>query len=124
MTGAAAAMAGLAGSAASFTVSISPGGVFGSYHGSSALPQNITTGVALAIASGGRAPYTYAYSQVGASPDTWTINSPATASTTFTGQSIGSGATGDADFMVTVTDANGIVRTAQVHTRVTNASTA
>jgi hypothetical protein len=117
-------MAGLAGSAASFTVGVSPASVNGAYHGSSSSAQNISTGVALAVPSGGKAPYTYAWSQFGASPDTWTIASAAAASTSFTALAIANGADASATFLVTVTDANGIVRTAQVGTHVINASTA
>jgi hypothetical protein len=117
-------MAGSAGAAASFTLSVSPSSVNGSYHGSSGAAQNITTSVALAVPSGGKTPYTYAWAQVGTSPDTWTIATPAGASTSFTATAIAAGADASATFQVTVTDANGIIRTAQVFAHALNVSTA
>jgi hypothetical protein len=124
MTGATAAMAGLVGGAASFGVSVSPPNVNGTYRGSSGVAQNIATSSAIATVSGGTAPFTYAWSQVGSSPYTWTIGSPAAATSNFTGNAIGKGEDAEADFKCTVTDATGLQRSAQTHAHVINVSTA
>jgi hypothetical protein len=104
--------------------SASPTSVTGAYNGSSTSPQNITTGNVLASAVGGRAPYTYAWSQLGASPDTWTIGSSTSAITSFTAQSIGPGSAAFAQFLVTVTDAVGMTASAVVNAEANNRSTA
>lgn len=124
MTGAVAVMAGMAGAAASFSVSASPSTVNGTYHGASGAAQNITTSATIASPSGGTAPFTYSWAQVGSSAYTWTIGSAATASTSFTATAVGKGEAASADFRVTVTDATGVVRTANVSANAFNESTA
>jgi predicted extracellular nuclease len=81
---------------------------------------NITTSGTTAASTGGVAPYTYAWAQSGTSPDTWVINSPALATTTFTAQNIAVGAISYAYFEVTITDALGSQGKATVTATVNN----
>jgi hypothetical protein len=99
-------------SATTLTVTDMPEDVSG--YGNSGAPANITTGLVLATPSGGIAPYTYAWTQVGTTPYTWTINSPAAASTSFTAGTVGAGVSTEAEFKVTVTDSGGQTATATV----------
>ncbi len=105
MTGALALVVGFGGR--SLSAGVNPAQVEGTYSGTSSAPQNIATALTMASGSGGRAPYTYAWSQFGASPYTWTITAPTSASTAFTAGSVGPGASADALFFCTVTDASG-----------------
>lgn len=85
-----------------------------SAYGSSGVAANLTTNGALAIPDGGASPFTYAWAQVGSTPESWTINTPAVASTTFTAASIGAGTVAVATFQVTITDSVGATATATV----------
>jgi hypothetical protein len=103
MTGAAAAF--VIGGSGSFSVTITPSSV--SAYANSGAAANLTTGNAVAAASGGVAPYTYAWTQILAGANTWTINSPAASTTTFTCQTLPAGSFDEAGFRVTATDATG-----------------
>lgn len=102
----------------------SPSSVSGAYNGSSSASQNITTGNVLGSGTGGRAPYTYAWTQEGATADTWTIGSAATATTNFTATNIGPGSIAFAQFRLTVTDAAGLTAFTIVSAQANNRSTA
>jgi hypothetical protein len=103
---------------------VTPSSVSGAYNGSSSSAQNITTGNVLGSATGGRAPYSYAWTQEGASADTWTIGSPATATTNFTATNIGPGSIAFAQFRLTVTDAAALSSFTIVDAEANNRSTA
>lgn len=103
MTAAAAAF--VYGGSGSIGVTLSPTYVTGYYSGGGA--SDVTTGAVLAAGTGGVAPYTYAWTQVGATPYTWTADAPTAASTTFTADSLPEGVSDVAAFRVTVTDAAG-----------------
>lgn len=119
MTGAAGALAAMA-STPSMGVTAVPSLMHGTYRGTSTSPQNITTNSTLASVSGGTAPFTYAWTQYGSSPDTWTINSPSASTTSFTATSVPTGVSATASFKITVTDAAGVVATAIVNAQADN----
>lgn len=102
-----------------FAASITPSPVDGYLAGT--VTANVTTSSVTAAATGGTAAYTYAWSQIGTSPYTWTINSPAAASTSFTAASVEVGAYATNLFKVIITDANGATATANVSASVRNA---
>lgn len=89
-----------------FSATATPNSVSGSYNGSSAAAQNITTGPTIASAVGGVAPFTYLWTQVDVSPYTWTISASTSATTTFTGVAIDDGVSSSVNFKCTITDAN------------------
>jgi hypothetical protein len=93
---------------------VNPAFVSGSFTGSSPATSNITTGSATVSVTGGASPFTYAWALYGSSPYTWAIGSAAAATTNFTANSVESGVYTEADFQVTVTDANGATATALV----------
>jgi hypothetical protein len=101
MTGAAAAFVSGSGGIA---IAFSPGSVSGYYAAGGT--ANISTGSVLATASGGVAPYTYAWARTDSSAYTWVIGAPTAATTSFGGQSIPEGVQTFADFELTVTDAS------------------
>jgi hypothetical protein len=107
----------------SMGLTVSPAQSAGSYRGVSTAAVNITTSSVLATVSGGTPPYTYAWGQVGSSAYAWTIGSSATASTSFTAQSVGPGEAASATFSITVTDAAGIQAAAPVSASAANLST-
>lgn len=79
------------------TVTVSPGYLYKSRTGTGSITSNVDTG----SGAGGVAPYTYAWTYV--SGDSYTINSPASAATTFT-TAVSSGATKSGVYRCTVTD--------------------
>jgi hypothetical protein len=98
-----------------FTSGVSPSSVSGSYNGSSATAQNITTGACMAIPVGGTGPFTYTWTQSGTSSYTWTISAASTSTTTFTALAIPLGVDASADFICTITDtATGLVTVTQI----------
>lgn len=111
MSGACAA-ATIAGSSTAFSVAASPPVV--SAYGSSGAAANLTTSSTTVTPTGGVAPYTYAWTQVGTPPYTWVIGSAAAATTNFTCNSLGVGNSTSEDFLCTVTDAVGAKSTVVV----------
>lgn len=101
-----------------------PTSVSGSYNGSSSANQNITTGVAVLSATGGKTPYTYAWSDVGGSGYTWTPTAPTAAASAFTAGAVGSGTVAFTLLRGIVTDANGMTASAFVQAEAHNNSTA
>jgi hypothetical protein len=85
--------------------------------------QNVDTGSVLATATGGLAPYSYAWTAVGSSPYTWVISAPAAATTYFTAQSVPVGAVATNIFRVTVTDSLGAVAAWDVYATARNNNT-
>jgi len=65
-----------------------------------------TTSVTVTV-TGGRAPYTYLWSKVGGPDPDWVISAPANKTTVFRRFEVAAGAAYAADFICTVTDANG-----------------
>lgn len=110
MSGAAAA--GMVGAvAAGFALASTPssGSVIGSSNAVG--PVNITTASVTITPSGGVPSYTHAWTQLGTSTLTWTIGSPAAATTSFTAQNVPEGTIEVVTFKDTVTDAAGNVAT-------------
>lgn len=99
-------VAGLKAFFGAMSVSLSSESVAGFQNSSSA--ALVTTGPATATPSGGSAPYTYLWEQVGGSD--WTINSPTAATTTF-GISVDAGDNKSTTFTCTVTDGTGFEAT-------------
>lgn len=89
-------------------------------YGSGGSTADITTSATAASATGGAAPYTYAWAQYGTTPETWTIGAATSASTAFTATNIADGAIAFAYFKVTITDALGSKATAIVTATVNN----
>lgn len=96
------------------SASAAPAAVAG--YGNSASAVDITTAPTTATPTGGVAPYTYAWS----SASGWTVNSPTSATTSFTATGVIAGSMEQADFTCTVTDAatiaaqtNAVTATAQ-----------
>jgi hypothetical protein len=83
-------------------------------YGNSGAAANITTALVIATPTGGVSPYTFAWVQTSTSPYTWVIGAASSASTSFTCNTLGAGATAEADFEVTITDALGNSATATV----------
>lgn len=83
--------------AAALSISISPSSLYNSRSGSGSLTSSTATGTA----SGGTGPYTYAWTYV--SGNSYTINSPSSASTTFT-TSLTAGQLKSGVYRCTVTD--------------------
>lgn len=104
-------------------VSVSPPNATGNYRGSSVAPQNISTASVVASPVGGFAPFTYAWSEVGASAYSWTISAPAGATTKFTAAAVGIGENATQTFRVVVTDSTGNTATTEVTATVLNLST-
>ena len=90
-------MTAFAGTSSALTISISPGDMYKSRTGTGSITSNIDT----ASGAGGVAPYTYAWTYV--SGDSYTINFPASAVTTFT-TFLGSGNSKSGVYRCTVTD--------------------
>jgi uncharacterized protein YukE len=86
------------------TVEVSPPGVSGSVNRSSA--ASATTRNATANVSGGVAPFTYAWARTDGGAHSWTINSPASAITSFS-TPVSPNSDQVATFACTVTDATG-----------------
>lgn len=101
-------------------VSIS-GDVYGAT--SSTTPRNVQTSETQVTIRGGRGPYTVMWSQVGATVGTWTITSPSTTATRFTANSVPAESERIAAFRATVTDAAGVVATADVNAIANNFDT-
>lgn len=72
---------------------------------------DITSPLYTATVTGGTSPYTGTWIPVGTPPDTWTINTPNSTSTSFTAQGIVGPYTATANFAYRVTDATGSVVT-------------
>lgn len=70
-------------------------------------PDNVTTTSTTATPTGGIAPYTYSWTIVDVTTGDWAIDSPATASTTFSSFFVAPGSNALATFQCTVTDAIG-----------------
>jgi hypothetical protein len=85
----------------SLTVSVSPSSLQ-----KTDTAASITTATATVTATGGTAPYTYAWTRISGST-LISANSPAAAASTFTGSTLVSGTTYDATFRCTVTDSAG-----------------
>lgn len=83
--------------------SASPTSVSGAVSSSTA--ASVTTDATTATPSAGTSPYTYAWAA--ADGNTWTINTPTAAKTSFTSPAIAPGVTISAFFRCTVTDAGG-----------------
>lgn len=103
--------------AGTLDVAISPSPVVGS-DGQSG-DAIIETGPATAVASGGTEPYSYAWDDPLGSSD-WAIETPLSATTSFTALSVSAGASATNDFRCTVTDARGRTGTATVQARAFN----
>ena len=92
------------------TVSVSPNPVTGSGSGQSGATLSITSATATATASGGNGTYTYAWAYISGS--SFTINSPSSAATTFTGSvvaGLNATITYTGIYRCTATDGNGVV---------------
>jgi hypothetical protein len=100
------------------TVSASPSNIVKTDTGAS-----ITTASTTVTAVGGTTPYTYAWTRIAGSTSI-SADSPAAATTTFTGSSLVSGTTYDATFRCTVTDSAGTpaVKTVDVTVRIVRAA--
>ena len=86
--------------------------------------EDITTSSALVALSGGTAAYTYAWTLVESDGViVWTISTATAASTSFVANDVPGSYVAEATFMITVTDANGLVATATVLARATNTNT-
>ena len=74
---------------------------------------NITTPSITVTPAGGTGPYTCAWNPVGVPPDVWIINTPGSATTSFTAQGIygGPAYSAVAQFSCSVTDALGVIST-------------
>lgn len=107
MTGAVAAFV-----ASSVSVSLSPAAVSGLFNDGGT--ADVTTGSVIATATGGVAPYSYAWSAVSTNPYTWVITAPTAATTAFTCQSLPEGVVSTRTFQVKVTDAAGMTAVAQI----------
>lgn len=105
MTGAAAASGVGKGGAGTLTISFSPTAVAG--FSDTGATANITTGSVTATITGNVGALTYAWALVGVEPYTWTIGTPAGATTNFTAQNVEVGVHTAADFELTVTDSIG-----------------
>jgi hypothetical protein len=99
------------GSVGSLTVSASPPSANGGVAFGSATP--ITTNVVTASATGGSAPYSYAWAKESGDVG-WTVNSPSSAATSFKAASVSPGAGTTATMRCTVTDARGATGTVDV----------
>ena len=79
----------------------------------SSLGPNITTPSITVTPAGGTGPYTFAWNPVGVPPDVWIINTPGSATTSFTAQGIygGPAYSAVAQFSCSVTDALGVIST-------------
>lgn len=84
----------------------------------SAASSTVTGNTATATPSGGLAPFTYSW--VHLSGATMTINTPSSASTTFTASGVADGATVTATFRCTATDSLGSTATADLTVNLTN----
>lgn len=100
-------------------VALSPPSVSG-YYSTGGTATTIATGSVIASPSGGVSPYTYAWAQISTSPYTWSIASPAAASTSFSAANIPEGVRDSVTFQVTVTDASGTTATASLVATVRN----
>jgi hypothetical protein len=94
---------------------LSTDSVFGNVSGGSG-SSDVTTSVVSVTVTGGTAPFTYLWQETSNNSSyTWVIGSSATASTSFTAQSLAPLDTAAAGFTCTVTDADGnIVITGEV----------
>ena len=81
-----------------------------------------TTAAARVVASGGTAPFSYAWTKVSGA-DQWVINSPDEQATTFTYAGLAHSDFAAADFMVVVTDDVAATTTLHVHATVRSTST-
>lgn len=76
--------------------------------GASGRQSILTTSSTTTIPNGGEAPYTYAWTMVDSDGNAgWRIDSPNSATTTFTAQGLGAGGFSTAKFVCTVNDAIG-----------------
>lgn len=90
-------------------ITVSPGNVYGSRvvnHQVAVTTEAVTVSV-----SGGQAPYTVVWDQVGSLEADWTILSPASFTTQFRRSAVFPGEAWSADFAATITDANGLTGT-------------
>lgn len=107
------------GGSGAFTVSALPLVAFGG--ASSGLAVTVMTEYVSVTVTGGTAPYSYAWDQVGATAETWTIESIGSANTRFACSGVADGDSYIATFKCTVTDANGsTVDSANVEANVIN----
>jgi hypothetical protein len=87
-----------------FTTAPSAANVYGSVLSGAGTPIDITTNLVSAVVSGGVGPFTYLWTRTDAGPDTWTINSSTSSSTSFTATGVDAGTSAYATFTCTVTD--------------------
>lgn len=110
MTGAAAA-ATVSSVAASIALASTPSSASVIGSSNAVGPANVTTASVTITPTGGVAPYAHAWTQLGTSTLTWTIGTPAGATTSFTATNEPEGTSEVVTFKDTVTDAAGNVAT-------------
>lgn len=66
----------------------------------------VSTNSVSAIVTGGSSPYSYLWERTDANPESWSILTPTSSSTSFRGLNVGPGEAPSATFKCTVTDAN------------------
>lgn len=106
--------------AVSLAVSLSPtAAAFGAGVSSASIP--VTTAEVTAVATGGTPPYTYAWNRDDTGSPSWSIDSPSSATTSFTCSTVGPAVYRSAEFECVVTDSLGAtITSALVYATVEN----